>query len=151
VSTARTIAYILGGAFLCAFAATVLTFWVHDTGLELAMWLVAVVGGAYYGFVQSKKQGSHGGRLTEMTVGERGCAAGRTAFFNGAWTQACENRAMYAIASPAAEPMWLCDEHFEEVARTDLVEDPYVGEAEYRPREAQSIDGQPGERRWTWS
>ena len=74
------------------------------------------------------------------------CHAGRTAFFGGAWTEPCPNRARHAIGSPEAEPIWLCDEHFNDVNAANLVTEPNIDEDEYQRREAD----RQGNRRWPW-
>jgi len=83
-----------------------------------------------------------------MAAEHQECASGRSAFFGGAWTEPCPNQARHAIASPTAEPIWLCDEHFNEVNAAGLVKEPDIGEDEYQDREAERQGS--GKRRWPW-
>jgi hypothetical protein len=56
MSTARTVAYFLGGLFLCASAGIVVTLTSHNPLLELAIWPVLVIGCACHGFFEIQKQ-----------------------------------------------------------------------------------------------
>ena len=59
------------------------------------------------------------------------CAAGRTAFFDGAWTAPCglptEHHHVIIAVDTRIE---LCDTHFAEVNAAGLISDPYVSEEE---------------------
>jgi hypothetical protein len=56
MSTARTVAFFLGGLFLCASGAIAVTLTSNDPLLELAIWPVLVIGGACHGLVEIQKQ-----------------------------------------------------------------------------------------------
>lgn len=63
------------------------------------------------------------------------CDAGRTAFFDGTWTTPCPETVMHHIGSPAAEPIRLCDIHFQQVLAAGLVTDPNLPAKEFEKRE----------------
>jgi hypothetical protein len=73
------------------------------------------------------------------------CHAGRSAFFGGRWTSPCPNEGRNVIGSPSAEPIRLCDEHFEQVAGAGLVKEQNLSKADFDKREQQRV--KPG-RRW---
>ena len=60
------------------------------------------------------------------------CAAGRTAFFGGRWTEACIGEGRRVIGSRGNEPIRLCEAHFAEVSAGSLVKDPAMTEAEFK-------------------
>lgn len=63
------------------------------------------------------------------------CDAGRTAFFDGTWTTPCPTEAIHHIGSPAAEPIRLCEEHFQQVLAAGLVTDPNIAPEDFDKRE----------------
>ena len=67
------------------------------------------------------------------------CPAGRTAFFDGSWTVPCERTSIHSIGSPKAEPIWLCDEHFQEVKAAGLVKETFIDETDFRRREGERL------------
>jgi hypothetical protein len=79
------------------------------------------------------------------------CAAGRSAFFGGSWTEPCDRTSIHSIGSPKAEPIWLCDEHFQEVKAAGLVKEAFIDETEFQRRERERLAvtaAQPTPRRW---
>lgn len=70
------------------------------------------------------------------------CDAGRSAFFGGRWREPCPNYARHHIASPEADPITLCDEHFRQVDEAGMVKEPDLGEQEYERREQQRVSGE---------
>jgi len=76
------------------------------------------------------------------------CHAGRSAFFGGRWTTPCPNPARHVIGSPNAEPIRLCDEHFEQVTNAGLVAEQNIGDAEFERREQQKVTAKKVRRGW---
>jgi hypothetical protein len=77
---------------------------------------------------------------------ERICAAGRTAFFGGRWTEPCENGGRHSIGHPGGDPVRLCDVHFEQVNAVGLVNEPNMSEADFQLREQERAGAK--KRRW---
>ena len=65
------------------------------------------------------------------------CDAGRSARFGGHWNAPCSEEAVHYIAAPRSNPIKLCNVHFQEVSKAGLVEEPDIGETEFRRREAE--------------
>ena len=63
------------------------------------------------------------------------CHAGRKAGLGGKWRTPCPDVAVHAIASPAREPILLCDKHFQEAAAAGFVKDIDIGQEEFDRRE----------------
>jgi hypothetical protein len=63
------------------------------------------------------------------------CDSGRTALFDGTWTAPCPEPAIHHIGSPAAEPIRLCEGHFQQILAAGLVKEPNLDPTEYQKRE----------------
>lgn len=68
-----------------------------------------------------------GGKYGEPDRPDWKCAAGRTAFFHGAWTEPCElpTEHQHHIITGIMN-VDLCDTHFAQVNAAGLVTDPYI-------------------------
>jgi len=78
-----------------------------------------------------------GGNAVTSPLGQRLCDAGRVAFFGGKWTTACPVPSLHLIASSDEGPfpdVHLCHEHFAEVYRARLIEEPFVEPDEFDRR-----------------
>jgi hypothetical protein len=64
------------------------------------------------------------------------CEAGRRCGMGGKWRTPCCEVAIHAICSPAAQPILLCDKHFQEAAAAGFVKDQNIGKEEFDRRES---------------
>ena len=64
-----------------------------------------------------------------------GCAAGKTAFFGGRWSEPCGGLGRNTVGSPGADPVPLCDEHFRQVQEAGLIAEPNITDADFQRRE----------------
>lgn len=72
-----------------------------------------------------------------MPGAEGVCDAGRTAFFGGRWMWPCayDGDIIHVIAAPEhPDGIRLCPRHFEQVLNAGLVDEPFIGEDEFKRR-----------------